>query len=99
MMADDAAAIINSASSRRSDIEVKGVERATRDPYRTVTVVLIGVPPCAAYPDGKKLWVHPRQVLGHLKLYPGAYVIKEKKRRMMHRKMHSPGVTPKGHVG
>lgn len=92
----DAASIINSAASRPR-IDVRGVERRARDPFRTIVVVLMGIPPCDRYPQGTQLWVQPRQVEQHKRLFPGAYVIKELRKRVR-RGAKDLGVTPTGHV-
>jgi len=98
MSEDNAADIINAAAVRKTpDVEVVHNQRVL-DPHRTVTVVLLGIPPCEQYPEGTKVWVHPRQVQAHIKMYPGAWVIMEKSKRMA-RKAVGSGVEAQGHGG
>ena len=94
----DAAEIINSASARKSRVEVRGVERKVRNPHREITVVEMRVPPCERYPTGKTWYVHPRQVDAHKRLF-GARVVRELKRTMLRGAKPSAGPAPRGHRG
>jgi len=102
---DDAAKIINdAASAARPRIEVLGAQRGYRDPYRTIEIVEVLVPPCTiacprrhrCYPEGATLMVHPRQVQAHLRLYPGARVLRHL-RHQAARRVQGSGVAPRGH--
>lgn len=100
---DDAAKIINDAAARPR-IEVRGSQRGPRDPFRVVEVVELDVPPCTiacprnhrCYPEGAVLLVHPRQVQAHLKIYPGARVLRHVRKRL-ERRLSPSGIEPRGH--
>lgn len=100
---DDASTIINEAA-RRPRVEVKNPQRGQRDPFRVIEVVELKVPKCTlacrknhrCYPEGSTLIVHPRQVVAHLKLYPGARVLRHVKRPVA-RPLRGSGMEPKGH--
>ena len=100
MADDDAAKIINSASSR-SGIEVKGVDKdraVKRDPYRIVSIAKFYVPPgdSEKYPEGAYLWIPPRQVDAHKELFPHGQLVE-----VFHRRYRKPlkptDVRPEGH--
>ncbi len=85
------------AEYKGSGITVKGVERKVRDPNRHIRIVKLGIPVCDVYPAGTELWVHPRQVDAHIKLYPGAWIIREiTNGRVSRADPHA--MTPKGHT-
>ena len=97
----DAAKIINDAAAAREALAApRGLRVDThsrvRDPFRVIRVVEIEVPPCPAHPKGKCYLVHPRQVLKHLELFPGSYVVREYVRREGKR-LHVSDVDPVGH--
>ena len=89
----DASSIINDAAGR---VEVKGVQRRARDPFRTIRLVELKVPRCERYPEGKVIYVHPRQVIAHQKLFPGSFVLRE----LVHKPAKpivESGMVPMGH--
>jgi hypothetical protein len=96
--------IINDAAKQRGSefeirdgakIDVKGVQRPTRPLTRMIRVVVMDVPPCERYPAGAELYVMPRQVEAHKKLFPGARVLKEISKEVL---VRPSGVAPRGAV-
>lgn len=94
----DAADIINGAASvEASRVAVKGVERKQRNPFREIRVVELCVPPHPGYPQGRTLYVHPRQVEAHRKLYGGGRVVREIRKVVRRGARQGQLPVPKGH--
>jgi len=98
-MAEDAAAIINEAATKReksSGISV-GAPSAERNPFREIHVVEFEAPPCEQYPKGAILYIMPHQVQKHMMMYPGGRVLRDIK-KVVPRGARPSGRRARGHV-
>lgn len=93
----DAAKIINAAARENefSRLETPSAH-ALRNPFRNIRIVEIDVPPSTEHPRGHTYYVHPKQVLAHLRRFPGARVVRELRRKVL-RRLNPTDVKPVGH--